>query len=79
MTEDNPLRKAFELQNPLSPEMSILRTTLIPSLLENAQHNHNHQIDSISLFEISTVFAQDSEPLRVAGVITGEIGEWCIW
>ena len=54
--------------------MSILRTTLIPSLLENAQHNHNHQIDSISLFEISTVFAQDSEPFRVAGIITGEIG-----
>ncbi|RKU30703.1 phenylalanine--tRNA ligase subunit beta [Candidatus Poribacteria bacterium] len=74
VSEDNPLRKAYELQNPLSPEMSILRTTLIPSLLENAQHNHNHQIDSIALFEISTVFAQDSEPLRVAGVITGEIG-----
>lgn len=74
VTEDNPLRKTFELQNPLSPEMSILRTTLIPSLLENAQHNHNHQIDSIALFEISTVFAQDSEPLRMAGIITGEIG-----
>lgn len=74
VTGENPLRKAFELQNPLSPEMSILRTTLIPSLLENAQHNHNHQIDSIALFEISTVFAQDGEPLRVAGVITGEIG-----
>ena len=74
VAEDNPLRKAFELQNPLSPEMSILRTTLIPSLLENAKHNHNHQIDSIALFEISTVFAEDCEPLRVAGVITGEIG-----
>ena len=74
VSEDNPIRKAYELQNPLSPEMSILRTTLIPSLLENAQHNHNHQIDSIALFEISTVFAQDCEPLRVGGVITGEIG-----
>ncbi|MCG9127587.1 phenylalanine--tRNA ligase subunit beta [Candidatus Poribacteria bacterium] len=74
VSEDNPLRKAFELQNPLSPEMSILRTTLIPSLLENAQHNRNHQIDSIALFEISTVFSQDSEPLRAAGIITGEIG-----
>ncbi len=71
---DNPLRQALHLKNPLSPEMSILRTTLLPSLLDNAQHNHNHQIDSIALFEISTVFIKDEEPARVAGILAGEIG-----
>ena len=71
---ENPLRNALKLRNPLSPDMSILRTTLLPSLLENAQHNHNHQIDNIALFEMSTVFIQDEEPNRIAGILAGEIG-----
>ena len=75
LANDNPLRDALKLQNPLSPEMSILRTTLLPSLLENTQHNHNHQIDNIALFEISTVFLNGEEPARIAGILAGEIGE----
>lgn len=74
LAADNPLRQALQLKNPLSPEMSILRTTLLPSLLDNAQYNHNHQIDNIALFEISTVFIQAEEPARVAGILAGEIG-----
>ncbi len=74
LAADNPLRQTLQLKNPLSPEMSVLRTTLLPSLLDNAQHNHNHQIDNIALFEISTVFMKDEEPARVAGILAGEIG-----
>ena len=74
LAEDNPLRDALKLRNPLSPEMSILRTTLLPSLLDNAQHNHNHQINNIALFEISSVFMRGEEPGRVAGILAGEIG-----
>ena len=74
LAEDNTLRDALELCNPLSPEMSILRTTLLPNLLDNAQHNHNHQINNIALFEMSTVFWQGREPGRIAGILAGEIG-----
>ena len=74
LAADNPLRDALKLRNPLSPEMSVLRTTLLPSLLNNAQHNHNHQIDNIALFELSTVFIQGKEPERIAGILAGEIG-----
>ncbi len=74
LSEDHPLRKATQLQNPLSPDMSILRTTLMPSLLENAQYNHNHQINTIALFEMSSVFIDGKEPARVAGILAGEIG-----
>ena len=75
LAADNPLRQALQLKNPLSPEMSVLRTTLLPSLLENAQHNHNHQINNIAFFETSTVFIQGEEPARVAGILAGEIGD----
>ena len=77
-TVDDPRREALKLQNPLSPEMSVLRTTLLPRLLENAQHNRNHQIDTIALFEIGNVFignGEQKEPERVAGVLAGQIGE----
>ena len=84
---NDSLRDALPLQNPLSPEMSVLRTTLMPGLLENAQHNRNHQIDTIALFEMGSVFVRDGEssrsdlriaplePERVTGVLAGQIGE----
>ena len=87
LNSDDPLRSTLKLQNPLSPEMSVLRTTLLPSLLDNAQHNRNHQIDTIALFEIGSVFLQDGgssrsdlriatlEPERVTGVLAGQIGD----
>ena len=77
-TADDPRRETLKLQNPLSPEMSVLRTTLLPRLLENAQHNRNHQIDTIALFEIGSVFicnGERKEPERVAGILAGQIGE----
>ena len=75
---DNPLRNALPLQNPLSPEMSVLRTTLLPGLLDNAQRNHNHQIDTIALFEIGSVFIRNGkqkEPERVTGILAGQVGD----
>ena len=78
LNADDPLRNTLQLRNPLSPEMSVLRTTLTPGLLENAQHNRNHQIDTIALFEIGGVFVHDGEekePERVTGVLAGQIGE----
>ena len=75
---DHPLRDVLKLQNPLSPEMSVLRTTLLPSLLENAQHNRNHQINTIALFEIGSVFIRngtEKEPERVTGILAGQVGD----
>ena len=78
LASDNPLRDAVPLRNPLSPEMSLLRTTLIPGLLENTQHNRNHRINTIGLFEIGGVFVRDGdqkEPERIAGILAGQIGD----
>ncbi|MDE0042009.1 MAG: phenylalanine--tRNA ligase subunit beta, partial [Candidatus Poribacteria bacterium] len=74
------VRDALRIRNPLSEEMSIMRTTLVPSLLENAQRNRNHRVENIQLFEMSKVFVPNgnselpNEPERVAGVIAGNIG-----
>ena len=58
--------------------MSVLRTTLLPGLLENAQRNRNYQIDTIALFEMGSVFirnGEQQEPERVSGILAGQIGD----
>ena len=76
----DPVRDALKIRNPLSEDMSIMRTTLIPSLLENAQRNRNYRVENIQLFEMSKVFMPSgdsglpNEPERVSGVIAGNVG-----
>ena len=76
----DPLRQAVQIANPLSVDQSIMRTTLLPSLLANAQRNRNHQINDVQFFECSKVFIPNgtdeypNEPERVAGMITGSLG-----
>jgi phenylalanyl-tRNA synthetase beta chain len=49
-------RNAVKLQNPLSEEQGVLRTTLIPNILQVMQYNFNHQVDNQLVFEIGKVF-----------------------
>jgi phenylalanyl-tRNA synthetase beta chain len=76
--EDNdPDRKAVMLLNPLSEDQKIMRTMMLPSLLQNLSRNTNRQNNDIRLFEIGKVFHPVAdEPLpyenmRVAGVLSG--------
>lgn len=85
LREDDELREVVEIDNPLSIEQSIMRTTLIPCMLENVKRNLNHQVEDIALFEIGQVFIPreyaelPDEHETLAGVISGNIGEgiWC--
>jgi len=48
------------LQNPLVENHDVMRTSLIPGLLENLAYNQNRQIDNIRLFEIGRCFFSSS-------------------
>ena len=80
LASTDPLRQAVQIANPLSEEQSLMRTTLLPSLLANAQRNRNHQINDVQFFECSKVFIPNEtgeypdEPERVAGIIVGNLG-----
>lgn len=80
LASTDPLRQAVQIANPLSEDQSIMRTTLLPSLLANAQRNRNHQINDVQFFECSKVFIPNetdeypNEPERVAGIIAGNLG-----
>ncbi|PID76406.1 MAG: phenylalanine--tRNA ligase subunit beta [Deltaproteobacteria bacterium] len=70
-------RKVVRLLNPLTEEQSVMRTMLLPGLLENIKRNNNFQQYSLKLFELGTVFSpsgddqQPRETNQMAGVISG--------
>jgi phenylalanyl-tRNA synthetase beta chain len=65
---DEPIR----LQNPIASQMSVMRSTLIGSLVANLRYNVNRKAGRVRLFEIAGVYKRDASvqdgPLSVAGL-----------
>lgn len=59
--QNDPRRRAPVLENPLSEDQSLLRTTLLGSLLDVAAHNSARGIADLRLFEIGTLFVLDDD------------------
>ncbi len=59
LPEGDPRRRAPVLENPLSEDQSLLRTTLLGSLLDVASHNVARGMTDLRLFEVGTVFVLD--------------------
>lgn len=66
---------AIRLLNPLTEEQSIMRGSLIPSLLNTLRYNINRKNTDIRVFEIRKVFAMKDgsheEERRASGLISG--------
>jgi phenylalanyl-tRNA synthetase beta chain len=56
-----PGRPALRIRNPLAEELSVLRTSLLPSLVATAVHNLNRRAESLRLFELDREFHPDPE------------------
>jgi phenylalanyl-tRNA synthetase beta chain len=71
---------AIALLNPLREEMRVMRTTLLPGLLEIASRNRARRNMDLSIFEIGNVYHATERPLRnlpaeitrLAGVAIGK-------
>lgn len=63
------------LLNPLSEAHSVMRTTIIPSLLEVVGRNLSYQNENLRFFEIGRVFPlpgdEEGEKVVVSGIMTG--------
>ena len=66
---------SIALSNPLSADMAVMRTSLLPGLLGALVLNRNRQQNRVRLFEVGRVFHRTDagivETLRLAGVATG--------
>jgi phenylalanyl-tRNA synthetase beta chain len=73
----DPRLKPVELRNPLSEEQSVMRTTLVPGLLQTARYNLDRRNEDLRIFELGKVFLPregeplPSEPHRIAGIMAG--------
>jgi len=63
LAAEDPLRATVRLRNPLSDEQGVMRTTLLPGILENVRRNLNHQVPDLRLFEIGKVFVPGAAEL----------------
>ncbi len=52
------------IQNPISSRASVLRTTLLPGLLENAAWNLNRGLEGVHIFELGNVFYWEGDKHR---------------
>lgn len=59
-----PHVRPIKLSMPMSTERSVLRTSLIPHLIDTAVYNRNRNIDDVAVFEIGAVFLTEEEHLR---------------
>jgi phenylalanyl-tRNA synthetase beta chain len=53
---DSSLRNALKIQNPLSEEHSVMRTMLLPCLMDVLVRNYNRRVQDGAFFEIGRVF-----------------------
>ncbi|MCL2791275.1 MAG: phenylalanine--tRNA ligase subunit beta [Desulfobulbus sp.] len=77
LADDDPRCMVTRLLNPLSEELGIMRSLLLPGLLENVRRNINFQRPDVRLFETGKIFlqrqggAQPEERLHLCAVISG--------
>ncbi len=76
--DGNDARRSVErLLNPISEEMAVMRSTLLPGLFENMRRNHAQQVETLRLFEVGNTFlakghgVQPRETEHLAAILTG--------
>ena len=62
LMESDPRRRAVTLRNPLGEDTSVMRTSLVPSMLNTIAANLNRGNAEGSLFELSKVFVPADQP-----------------
>lgn len=66
----------ISVNNPISQNMSVMRPSLLPGLLNTFSYNYNRGIEDLKIFEIGSVFYKKnkfkfSEDVLVGGLISG--------
>jgi phenylalanyl-tRNA synthetase beta chain len=75
---DDPKRKLLKVLNPLNEEQGVMRTSLVPGLLETMRRNLSQQMRNLKIFETGNIFlskGRDSLPEEIeiaAGLWTGD-------
>lgn len=81
LTPEDPRRRCIPILNPLTEDLSVMRTSLLPGLMETLRYNLSHKNVNIRIFELKKVFlAQEGQRLPreikyLTGLATGSDAE----
>lgn len=84
--EGHKLRNAIKIKDPLTRDHSLMRTSLISSLLEIIKWNTNRQAELVKIFEVGKIYlpypdkpsSLPNEKLIIAGAIN-KVGRGDVW
>jgi len=77
LPEDDARRRTVVIRNPLTEDHSVMRTTMIYSLLETMRRNANNGCFDLKIFEMGRIYLHQQsgmlpvEKNRIAGLLTG--------
>ena len=57
----DPRRQSFKILNPLGEDTSIMRTTVLPSMLEILTRNYNYRNQNVRLYEVGRIYLPGGE------------------
>lgn len=80
ISEDSIKRNMVKLINPLGDETSVMRTSLLPNILEVAARNANRKVEAFRAFEIGQIFISqlnttDELPLEIPNLVMAMYGK----
>ena len=71
-----PDQPGVSLQNPISADMAVMRTSILPGLITTLKYNENRQFERIRIFESGLVFQGSGEEITqtamLAGLVSGK-------
>ena len=71
---DYEQKEKVVLPNPMSVDKSVIRTTIIPSLINVYNYNKARKVEDIFLYEISKTYDKNyQEESKIAGLLKGDI------
>lgn len=65
ISKDSIKRNFIKIKNPLGEETSVMRTTLLPNMLDVAARNNSRKVEEFSAFEIGNIFMPIDEIMPV--------------
>ncbi len=72
----DPQKSGIPLANPISADMSVMRTSTWPGLLQTARYNQSRQQQRVRIFETGLCFFREGDEIRqeplLGGLVSGE-------
>ncbi len=70
-----PAARPVKVLNPIAAHLDVMRTSLLPGLVDTLRTNVNRKVSRVRIFEVGRIFSRANshydQPLRVGGLAFG--------